>query len=48
MNYKVEFTEKQLKKLDRYTAAIIIGWIENLLYPQGIAEKYIINKKSRG
>ena len=31
MKYKVIFTEKakkELKKLDKYTAALIIGWIE--------------------
>lgn len=31
MSYKVEFTEKskkQLKKMDRATAALIIGWLE--------------------
>lgn len=31
MKYKVVFSEKskkQLKKLDRHTAALIIGWIE--------------------
>ena len=31
MKYKVIFTEKakkQLKKMDRYTAALIIGWLE--------------------
>lgn len=31
MIYKVEFTKralKDLKKLDRHTAALILGWIE--------------------
>ena len=31
MNFKVVFTErakKQLKKLDRYTSSLIIGWLE--------------------
>ena len=31
MKYKVIFTEKakkQLKKMDKYTAALIIGWLE--------------------
>ena len=31
MRYKVVFTDrakKQLKKLDKYTASLIIGWIE--------------------
>ena len=31
MQYKVIFTEKakkQLKKMDKYTAALIIGWLE--------------------
>ena len=31
MNYKLEFTDrakKQLKKLDKHTAALIIGWLE--------------------
>lgn len=31
MSYRVEFTEKskkQLKKMDRATAALIIGWLE--------------------
>lgn len=34
MKYKVVFTElakKQLKKLDKYVAALIIGWIEKNL-----------------
>jgi mRNA interferase RelE/StbE len=34
MTYHVEFTDrarKELKKLDRYTAALIIGWIEKNL-----------------
>lgn len=34
MNYKVEFTQhalKELKKLDRRTAALIIGWIRKNL-----------------
>lgn len=31
MNYKLVFTDKakkQLKKLDKHTAALIIGWLE--------------------
>ena len=31
MKYKIIFTEKaikQLKKMDKYTAALIIGWLE--------------------
>lgn len=31
MTYKIVFTErakKQLKKIDKYTAALIIGWLE--------------------
>lgn len=31
MNYRVKFTEraiKLLKKLDKYTSALILGWIE--------------------
>lgn len=31
MKYKVVFTErekKQLKKLDKYTAALLLGWLE--------------------
>ncbi len=31
MKYKVLFTEyakKQLRKLDKYTAALIVGWLE--------------------
>ena len=34
MNYRVKFTEraiKQLKKLDKYTSALILGWIEKNL-----------------
>ena len=34
MNYHVEFTEsarRELKKLDRYTAAMIMGWIRKNL-----------------
>lgn len=34
MKYKVEFTEKalkQLKKMDRHTAALILGWIRKNL-----------------
>lgn len=34
MNYKVEFTEqakKELKKLDKSTAALILGWIRKNL-----------------
>ena len=34
MNYKVEFTShalKDLKKLDRHTAALILGWIRKNL-----------------
>lgn len=34
MNYKVVFTDKamkELKKLDKYTASLIIGWIEKNL-----------------
>lgn len=33
MKYKVIFTEKaqkQLKKLDRQTSALIIGWLEKI------------------
>ncbi len=33
MNYKLVFTDKakkQLKKLDKYTAALIIGWLEKI------------------
>ena len=34
MNYHVEFTERarrELKKLDRYTAAMLMGWIRKNL-----------------
>ena len=34
MRYKVEFTEralKELKKLDRHTAALILGWVRKNL-----------------
>lgn len=34
MTYKVEFTQKalkQLKKLDRHTAALILGWVRKNL-----------------
>ena len=34
MKYEVEYTPravKELKKLDKYTAALIIGWIEKNL-----------------
>lgn len=34
MNYKVLFTErarKELKKLDKHTAALILGWVERNL-----------------
>lgn len=34
MKYKVEFTEKavkQLKKMDRHTSALIVGWIRKNL-----------------
>jgi len=34
MNYRVEFTQralKDLKKLDRHTAALILGWIRKNL-----------------
>ena len=34
MKYKVEFTQralKDLKKLDRHTAALILGWIRKNL-----------------
>ena len=34
MTYHIEFTEfakKQLKKLDRYTASLIVGWIKKNL-----------------
>lgn len=34
MNYHVEFTEtakRELKKLDKYTAAMILGWIRKNL-----------------
>ena len=34
MIYKVEFTKralKDLKKLDRHTAALILGWIRKIL-----------------
>ena len=34
MNYRVKFTEraiKQLKKLDKYTSALILGWVEKNL-----------------
>ncbi len=34
MKYKVEFTEKalkQLKKMDRHTASLILGWIRKNL-----------------
>lgn len=34
MIYKVEFTEralKELKKLDRYTSALILGWVRKNL-----------------
>lgn len=34
MNYKVEFTKsalKQMKKLDRHTVALILGWVRKNL-----------------
>lgn len=53
MYYKVVFTDrakKQLKKLDKYTAALIIGWlsknIEGCENPR-IHGKGLIENKSR-
>lgn len=34
MKYKVVFTDKakrQLKKIDKYTSSLIIGWLEKIL-----------------
>ena len=45
MSYKVEFTEKskkQLQKMDRATAALIIGWLEKNI--QGCDNPRIMGK----
>ncbi len=54
MKYKVIFTEKaqkQLKKLDRQTSALIIGWleknIENCENPRGHGKGLVENKSGQ-
>lgn len=51
MKYKVVFSErakKQLKKLDKYTASLIIGWleknIENSTNPRQHGKSLVANK----
>ena len=54
MKYKVVFTElakKQLKKLDKYVASLIIGWIEKNLQngedPRRYGKNLIANKSGQ-
>ena len=54
MKYKVVFTKlakKQLKKLDKYVAALIIGWIEKNLQdceePRKHGKNLIANKSGQ-
>ena len=54
MQYKVVFTDgakKQLKKLDRHIASLIIGWIEkNLQYcenPRKYGKNLVANKSGQ-
>lgn len=54
MKYKVVFTEgakKQLKKLDRYVASLIIGWIERNLQdcenPRVYGKSLVANKSGQ-
>ncbi len=54
MRYKVEFTQralKDLKKLDRHTASLILGWIrknlENCENPRGHGKGLTANKSGK-
>ncbi|MBC7960420.1 MAG: type II toxin-antitoxin system RelE/ParE family toxin [Vallitaleaceae bacterium] len=54
MNWKVEFTDialKELKKMDKHTAAMIIGYIEKKLVgdinPRSFGKPLIANQKGK-